>query len=113
MARGDYAELLEVSLLFLGINEINGKEIVLKPPGPYSNARWMSRIIIIFKIVLLRKQFKIDEQYKLLYPGKQPIALPKKKKGQTVPPQPKKQVYSISISLEKIIFSDTSDHLLV
>lgn len=76
ISRGDYKELLTLCLLFLGettFRDSDGKTkpIQVKPVGAYSNARWMSRILIIFKIVLFRKQYKLARRYRELYPSTQ------------------------------------------
>lgn len=69
--RADYEELLLLCLLFVGQMEHNGKQIVTKKPGPYSSARWMSRLIYIFKITLYSDQYDLNKRYLELYPQEQ------------------------------------------
>lgn len=49
--RGDYKELLELALAFLGVNKPK-----IKPPGCTSNARWMQKAIYSLKMYLFREQ---------------------------------------------------------
>lgn len=53
----DYRELLEITLIFLGITPPRG--IRFMAPGAMHQARWMSKIIYTFKIWLFRKQFSL------------------------------------------------------
>lgn len=55
-ARDDYKELIELSLIFLG--KLSPR--FLKPLGPVSNARWMGKLILIFKKYLLRDHVDLD-----------------------------------------------------
>jgi hypothetical protein len=55
--RDDYRELLEITLIFLGITPPRGIRFVA--PGAMHQARWMSKIIYTFKIWMFRKQFSL------------------------------------------------------
>lgn len=54
--RKDYLELLELSLLFIGIIPDN---ITFHTPGAMHQARWMAKAIYSLKIFLLRSTFKL------------------------------------------------------
>ncbi|KAL4113867.1 hypothetical protein QTP88_017425 [Uroleucon formosanum] len=56
--RDDYKELLELTVIFLGENPLNG--IFFHYPGAFHHARWMSKAIYSFKIYMFRKQFKLN-----------------------------------------------------
>jgi hypothetical protein len=51
--RDDYKELAELCLLVLG----EKIDINIKPPGACHHARWMSKIIYVFKMYIFRRQF--------------------------------------------------------
>ena len=55
--RGDYKELLELALLFLGADDTGN--ITIKSPGAYHRARWMAKLIYCLKIYVLRDQFHL------------------------------------------------------
>lgn len=57
-ARDDYKELIELSLIFLG--KLSPRN--LKPLGPLSNARWMGKLIFVFKKYLLRDFIDLDKK---------------------------------------------------
>lgn len=59
-ARGDYRELLELAIIFLGEN-IEGK-YKIHPPGAMHQARWMSRAIYCLKIFIFRHQFELSKK---------------------------------------------------
>lgn len=52
--RGDYRELIELCLVFLG-EKLPG--FTFKIPSAFGNARWMVKVIYIFKIFFFRDQF--------------------------------------------------------
>jgi len=56
--RDDYRELLEITLIFLGITPPRGIRFVA--PGAMHQARWMSKIIYTFKMWMFRKQFPLS-----------------------------------------------------
>lgn len=56
-ARGDYKELLQLSLLFIGEDVPNFTQLRL--PGATIHARFMSKDIYCYKMFLLREQFKM------------------------------------------------------
>ena len=55
--RDDYHELLELTIIFLGGSPPSG--VVLKCPGAFHHARWMSKALYCYKIWLFRDQFKL------------------------------------------------------
>lgn len=55
--RGDYKELLELSLIILGESPPRGIKILR--PGALHRARWMCRLIYCLKIYLFRHKFKM------------------------------------------------------
>ena len=55
--RDDYKELLELTIIFLGVLPPRG--IVFKYPGAFHHARWMSKAIYCLKIFMFRKQFHL------------------------------------------------------
>ena len=57
LPRSDYKELLELSLIFLGVRE----EITFKKPGAVHHARWMAKAIYSLKIFLFRKPYKVNK----------------------------------------------------
>lgn len=54
--RADYKELLDLTLLFLGI----GTNAKFRVPGAMHHARWISKAIYCLKMYLFRKQFKLE-----------------------------------------------------
>ena len=52
--KGDYWELVELSLLYLGDTNVSFKSF--KKPGALHKARWMSKVFYSIKIVLLSPQ---------------------------------------------------------
>jgi hypothetical protein len=54
--RDDYKEMIELSLLVLGVELPNYN---FKLPGANHRARWMARVIYSLKIYLFRKQFRL------------------------------------------------------
>ncbi|KAL7287612.1 hypothetical protein TKK_0018258 [Trichogramma kaykai] len=56
--RDDYEELLELSLLFLGVEVEN---IRLRRPGAFHHARWMSKLNYTLKVYLLRNSFDLGD----------------------------------------------------
>lgn len=60
--RGDYAELHDLALKFLGIQ--TGKSF--KIPGATNNARWMHRAIYAFKMYLFQNQIEMSPEFALL-----------------------------------------------
>lgn len=62
-ARNDYRELLELTILFLGIVPEGHN---FRPPGPMHHARWMSKAIYTLKLYLFREVFRLtkhEEKY--------------------------------------------------
>lgn len=62
-ARSDYRELLELTILFLGIVPEGHN---FRPPGPMHHARWMSKAIYTLKLYLFREVFRLtkhEEKY--------------------------------------------------
>ena len=53
--RGDYKELVSLTLLYLNADE-DGHEVKFQKPGALHKARWMSKLIYSIKIDLLSKQ---------------------------------------------------------
>jgi len=51
--RDDYRELAELCLLVLGCPT----KATIKPPGACHHARWMAKVIYVFKMYLFRRQF--------------------------------------------------------
>lgn len=60
IARDDYRELLELSIIFLGGNA--DLKLKIRPPGAMHQARWMARKIYSLKILLLSSQFKMTNE---------------------------------------------------
>lgn len=60
--RGDYRELVELCVVFLG-GDLEQK-IKIKPPGAMHQARWMARAIYSLKISLFRSQYKLNAKDK-------------------------------------------------
>lgn len=58
--RDDYRELLELTLIFIGIVPPRG--VKFSPPGAYHHARWMSKAIYSLKIYLFREQFQLTKK---------------------------------------------------
>ena len=56
-ALDDYKELIELALTFL--DKLSPSK--LKPLGPVSNARWMCKMIYVFKKYLLRDLINLNE----------------------------------------------------
>jgi hypothetical protein len=59
-ARDDYRELVELTLVCLGIQPY-GKPYTFKYPGAYHRARWMAKILYSIKIYLFRRQFLLQK----------------------------------------------------
>ena len=57
--RGDYKELVQLIIVWLGGAV---KNFQFKQPGPDHHARWMSKSIYILKLELLSNQFELDNQ---------------------------------------------------
>ncbi len=57
IARDDFKELLEISLIFLGM--MPADKIKFRIPGPMHHARWMSKAIYSLKIFIFRNEFKL------------------------------------------------------
>jgi hypothetical protein len=57
--REDYAELLRLSLLFVG--GWSGPDFKFRTPGAIHQARWMAKAIYVLKIVLFSKQIEITD----------------------------------------------------
>ena len=57
LVRGDYCELLEISIVFLG--DVPFRGIHFQAPGPMHRARWMAKIIYSMKIWMFRSQFTL------------------------------------------------------
>ena len=55
--RNDYAELLKLSILFLG--NVPPLGVKYRNPGPVHHARWMSKLLYVFKIWMFCQQFKL------------------------------------------------------
>ena len=55
--RGDYRELMCLTLLLLGVNPTGCKSYHVRSIAGVSNARWMGKIINEMKLVLFRKEF--------------------------------------------------------
>lgn len=62
IVRGDYRELIELSIIFLGGDTEN--KFKIRPPGAMHQARWMARAIYSLKIILLSSQFRISKRDK-------------------------------------------------
>lgn len=54
-SRKDYTELLELVLIFLGVERFK-----IRTPGATSNARWMAKAIYSLKIFIFREQFELS-----------------------------------------------------
>ena len=54
--RKDYAELLQLSAIFLG----DETSVTFKTPGAVHKARWMAKAIYVVKMYLLRKQLPLS-----------------------------------------------------
>lgn len=57
IARDDYQELLELTLIFLGTNT----KATFRSPGPMHHARWMSKALYSLKIFIFRTEFALSE----------------------------------------------------
>ena len=55
-ARGDYLELVELTIMFLGGSKLDSKAFTFKSPGAFHHARWMAKVIYTLKIALFQKQ---------------------------------------------------------
>lgn len=62
IARDDYRELIELSIIFLGGD--TEQKFKIRPPSAMHQARWMARAIYSLKILLLSSQFKISKKNK-------------------------------------------------
>ena len=58
--RDDYAELLHLSLVFLG--GVPNRTIEFRAPGALNHARWMAKAIYSLKIYLFREQIKLTSR---------------------------------------------------
>ncbi|KAK3924257.1 Putative gustatory receptor 36b, partial [Frankliniella fusca] len=58
--RGDYRELLELTIIFLGGSVPGKAEYSFKAPGASSKTRWMAKALYAFKIWMFGKQLKLD-----------------------------------------------------
>lgn len=58
MPREDYKEIVELSLIILGVLP-RGKPYHFRTPGAYHMARWMSKIIYCYKMYLFRNEFEM------------------------------------------------------
>lgn len=65
LCRGDYKELLELTILFLGGSLT--RKATFHYPGAFHHARWMAKAIYCLKIFMFRKQFHLrtEEEQKL------------------------------------------------
>ena len=63
-ARGDYKELVKLTLLYLDTDKDSFKGLI--KPGALHKARWMSKILYSMKIVLLNRQIKELPKGKIL-----------------------------------------------
>jgi hypothetical protein len=59
-SRDDYAELLHLSLVFLG--GVPNRAIEFRAPGALHQARWMAKAIYALKIYLFREQIKLTSR---------------------------------------------------
>ncbi|XP_044594332.1 uncharacterized protein LOC123271871 isoform X1 [Cotesia glomerata] len=57
--RGDYKELLDLALIFLGA--LPSDRVVFKYPGAVHHARWMAKAIYNLKIFMFRNQLKLTK----------------------------------------------------
>lgn len=57
LPRDDYRELLELALIFLG--ETPPRGVKFRAPGAFHHARWMSKLLYVFKIYVFRQQFEL------------------------------------------------------
>lgn len=57
--RGDYLELIELSVMLLVVKKRKGNKFKIRPPGAMHQARFMARAIYILKMFLLRKELKL------------------------------------------------------
>lgn len=55
--RKDYQEFLDLALIFFGMDVINGKAYIFRPPNAHHHARWMAKVIYALKMYLFRKEF--------------------------------------------------------
>lgn len=62
IVRGDYRELVELSLIFLGGDD--GRKRKIRPPGALHHARWMAKANYSLKMYLLRSQLNISNRDK-------------------------------------------------
>lgn len=60
LEREDYKELLELSLLFIGVKPNDNYNI--KKPGAMHHARWLSKALYSLKIFLFRKSFSVSKK---------------------------------------------------
>lgn len=58
--RDDYKELLELTLIFLGVKPPSGK-VHFRPPGAMHHARWMSKALYALKIFMFLKFFQLSK----------------------------------------------------
>lgn len=58
--RADYAELLNLTIIFLGGTPKNG--VKFRVPGAFHHARWMSKAIYALKIYLFRNEFSLSQR---------------------------------------------------
>nr|CAH7719255.1 unnamed protein product [Callosobruchus chinensis] len=59
IARHDYRELIELSIIFLGGDE--KKQFKVRPPGAMHQARWMAKAIYSLKMALLISQINLGD----------------------------------------------------
>lgn len=60
--RGDYREVLQLAILYLG-GKIDEK-LQIRAPGAFHNARWMAKIIYSLKMFILRHEFALPDKTK-------------------------------------------------
>ena len=58
--RGDYKELMELTLIFIGEEPCRG--VRFQRPGPMHHARWMSKVIYSLKVWMFQNQFSLTSK---------------------------------------------------
>ena len=56
----DYRELIELSLIFMGVTP--PRSIHFMAPGPMHHARWMTKVLYSLKVWMFHQQFKLTEK---------------------------------------------------
>lgn len=62
LARDDFKELLELTLVFLGSDSHRGGYIHFRKPGPMHHARWMSKALYALKVFMFLEQFTVSRK---------------------------------------------------